>query len=99
MNVIAVGDVLVVEDGGSNTAEPVAPFHVLEKGALKLLGVAADDSGRVLAEHLHLALVRLAHTMALESVLVAALLLAHLAVPSQFLQTFCFDPVRDRFWG
>lgn len=99
MNMVAVGDVLVVEDGGSNTAEAVAPFHVLEEGALELIRVAADDSRGVLAEYLHLALVRLAHTMALESVLVAALLLAHLAVPSQFLQTFCFDPVRDRLWG
>lgn len=99
VDVAAVGDVLVVDDGGGDAAEAVAPLHVLEEHALELLGVAADDPGRVLAEDLHLALVRLAHTMALESVLVATLLLAHLAVPSQLLQTFCFDSVGDRLRG
>lgn len=99
MHMVAVGDVLVVNDGGGDAAEPMAILHVLEKGALEFLGVTVDDSGWVLAEDLHLALVRLAHTMALESILVAALLLAHLAVPSQFLQTLCFDSVGDRLWS
>lgn len=99
MDVVAVRDVLVVDDGGSNAAEAVAPLHVLEERALELLGVATDDSGGVLAEDLHLALVRLAHTVALESVLITALLLAHLAIPSQLLQTFRLDSVRDSLRG
>ena len=33
--------------------------------------------------------------MALETVLIAALLLAHLAVPSELLQTLGLDPVGD----
>lgn len=99
MDMVAVGDVLVVDDGGGDAAEAVAPLHVLEKLRLEFLGETVDDSGGVLAEDLHLALVGLAHAVALESVLVAALLLAHLAIPSQLLQTLCFDPVRDRLWG
>lgn len=96
MNMVAKGDVLVINDGGGDTAEPMAIFHVLEKGAFEFFGVTVDDSSGVLPEHLHLALVRLAHTMALESILVAALLLAHLAIPPQFLQTLCFDSVSNR---
>lgn len=99
MDVVAVGDVLVVDDGGGDAAEAVAPLHVLEEHGLELLGVAADDPSRVLAEDLHLALVRLAHAVALESVLVAALLLAHLAVPSELLQSFGLDSVGDRLRG
>lgn len=37
----------------------------------------------------------LAHAVALEAVLVAALLLAHLAVPPELLEAFGFDSVRD----
>lgn len=99
MNVVAVGDVLVVDDGGGDPAGPVATLHVLEKRIFKFFGVTVDDSGRILAEDLHLSLVGLAHTMAFESILVAALLLAHLAVPSQFLQTLCFDSICNRLWG
>ena len=45
------------------------------------------------SKDLHLSLVRLACQMALEAILVAALLLAHLAVPSQLLQTFRLDSI------
>lgn len=99
MNVMAIGDVFVVDNGGSDSAEAVAPPHVLEKCILEFLGITADNPGGVLAEDLHLALVGLAHAMALESVLVPALLLAHLAVPSQLLQTLRFDSVRNRLRG
>ena len=50
----------------------------LQKVLLKLLGEAVDEAPLRLAEDLHLALVRLAHGVAFEPVLVAALLLAHL---------------------
>lgn len=95
VNMMTVVDKLVVNDGGGDATEAVAPLHHVEEVLLELLRVAADDPIRTLTEDLHLALVRFAHTMALESVLVAALLLAHLAVPSKLLETFRFDPVRD----
>ena len=49
----------------------------------------------VLAKHLHLALVGLAVLVAFEAILVATLLLAHLTVPSQLLQTLGFDSVAN----
>lgn len=48
-----------------------------------------------LAKHQHLALVRLAGLVALEAVLITALLVAHLAVPAQLLQALGFDAVRN----
>ena len=41
--------------------------------------------------------VALAHAVALEAVLVAALLLAHLAVPPELLENFRLDAVSDGF--
>lgn len=95
MHVMAVVDVLVVHDGGGDTAEPVAPLHQIKKTPLELLGVTVDDAIGVLAEDLHLALVALAHAVALESVLVSALLLAHLAVPSELLESLGLDSIGD----
>ena len=43
------------------------------------------DGPRILGEDAHLPQVRIARLVAFEAVLVAALLLAHLAVPSQLL--------------
>lgn len=94
MNMVAIGDVLVVYDGGGDAAKAVATLHVFEKLRFELFGVAVDDSIRVLAENFHLALVRFAHTMAFKAILVSALLLAHLTIPSEFLQAFCFNSVR-----
>ncbi|GER47140.1 glycolate oxidase iron-sulfur subunit [Striga asiatica] len=99
VDVVAIGDVLVVDDGGGDAAESVAALHVFEEGGLELLRVAVDDAGGVLAEDLHLALVGFAHAVALETVLVPALLLAHLAVPPELLEALGLDPVRDRLWG
>ncbi|GFZ14979.1 DNA/RNA-binding protein Kin17, conserved region [Actinidia rufa] len=96
VDMVAVSDVLVVDNGGGHAAEAVTALHVVEEGGLKLLRVALDNAVRVLAEDLHLALVALAHAVALEPVLVPALLLAHLAVPPQLLQAFGFDSVRYR---
>ena len=99
MDVVAIVDVLVVNDGGGDATEPVATLHVVQESAFEFFGVSFDDSGRVLAKNLHLTLVALAHAVALETVLVATLLLAHLAVPSELLEPLRFDPIRDRFWG
>lgn len=97
MDVVAVGDVLVVDHSGGDAAEAVAALHVIKEQGLELLGVAVDDPVRILAEDLHLALVALAHAVALEAVLVATLFLAHLAVPAELLETFGLDPVSDSF--
>lgn len=93
---VPVIDILVVDDGSGNTGEAVSAAHEIEKGFLEFLGEAIDNAIGALAEDLHLALVGLAHAVAFESVLVAALLLTHLAVPSQLLQTLRLDPIRDR---
>jgi hypothetical protein len=66
---------------------------VVQEGLLKLLCVAAHDALRALPEDLHLPAVALAHLVALEAVLVAALLLAQLAVPPQLLEALGLDAV------
>lgn len=96
MNMVAIGDVLVINHGGGDAAKPVTTLHMFEKRCFELLGVAVDDSIRVLAKNFHLPLVRFAHTMAFKSVLISTLLLAHLTIPPEFLQTFRFDSVGYR---
>jgi hypothetical protein len=51
------------------------------------------SSGTHLTEHHHLPLVRVRAEVALEPILVSALLAAHLAVPSQLLQALRLDAV------
>lgn len=99
MNMVAVVDVLVVDHGGGDTAEPVASLHQIEKTLLELLGVAIDDAIRVFAKDLHLPLVAFAHAVAFEAVLVSTLLLAHLAVPSKLLESLGLDPIGDCLGG
>lgn len=76
-------------------------LEVLQEALLKLLRVPFDDTLWVLTKHLHLSPVAVAHLVALEAVLIAALLLAQLAVPAQLLQALGFDGVGnlDRFQG
>ena len=59
-------------------------------------GRAALVWGSRTRKHLHLPQVRLGLAVALEAVLVAALLLAHLAKPAELLQPLGLDPVADR---
>jgi len=96
VDVVPVGDVLVVDDGGGDAGVAVRAADQGEERLEELLGEALHDALGRHAEHLHLPLVRLRHAVALEPVLVAALLLAHLAVPPQLLQALRLDPVRDR---
>ena len=96
VDVVPVGDVLVVDDGGGDAGVAVRAADQGEERLEELLGEALHDALGGHAEHLHLPLVRLRHAVALEPVLVAALLLAHLAVPPQLLQALRLDPVRDR---
>ena len=98
LDVVAIVDVLIVNDGSDDATELVATLHVVQESAFEFFEVSFDDLGRVLAEDLHLTLVALAYIVALETVLVAILLLAHLAVPSELLKPLRFDPIHDRFW-
>ena len=65
--------------------------------ALELLGEVLNNLVGILGHQLHLPQVALAGEVALEAVLVAALLLAALTVPPQLLQTLRLDPVADGF--
>ena len=60
--------------------------EVLHESVLELLREPINYTIWVVAKNHHLPRVRVGHGVALETVLVPALLVAHLAVPSQFLQ-------------
>ena len=66
---------------------PPAPFMRTD------LREAFDDAVWRLAKHHHLPLVRVGAEVALEAILIAALLAAHLAIPSQLLQPLRLDAV------
>ena len=97
MNMMPVMNILIINHGRRDTRKPMAPFHHVKEFVFEFFRVAVNDSVRVLTEDLHLPLVALAHTVALESVLVSTLFLTHLTVPSEFLKTFRFDSIRDCF--
>lgn len=60
----------------------------IEKYLFELFAVAIENTGRVLGENLHVAEVTVGSQVALETVGVAALFLAHLAVEFQLLKAF-----------
>jgi len=64
---------------------------------LKLSTESIHYPSRILREQFHLPQVRVAGYVTLESVRVAALLIAHLAVESQLLETFCLHAIRNVF--
>jgi hypothetical protein len=99
MDMVTVIDVLVVHHCGSNSGEAVGAAHEVEESLFKLFGEAIDDTVGILAKDLHLALVGLAEAVTLEAVLIAALLLTHLAVPAELLQTLGLDAIGDRLRG
>jgi len=68
---------------------------VVHEGTFKLLAVPLDDSLGILAKDLHLPPVPFTHLVALEAVLISALLLTQLAVPTKFLQPLGLDPIRN----
>lgn len=59
------------------------------------LGESFNDAVRRLAKHHHLPLVRVGAEVALEAILIAALLATHLAIPSQLLQPLRLDAITD----
>ena len=89
VHVVAVGDVLGVHDVCADAHVAVAAAHELHERAVELLREVAHELLRVLREQHHHPLVPLALAVALEPVLVAALLLAHLAVPAELLEGLC----------
>ena len=57
------------------------------------------DRARIFGEDAHLPQVRIGRLVAFEPIFISTLLLAHLAVPSQLLQTFGLDAVANSFGG
>lgn len=96
MNMMAIRDVLIPNNGSGNTGAAMRAFKMLHKLALELLGEAIDEALGIVAQHLHLALVPVREAVTLEAVLVAALFLAHLTIPLELLQSLRLDPVGDR---
>lgn len=64
---------------------------MVQESALKFLAVAFNHTVWVLPKHLHLPPVPFTHLVALEAVLISALLLAQLAVPAQLAKTLGLD--------
>lgn len=67
--------------------------QVVQESALKFLAVAFNHTVWVLPKHLHLPPVPFTHLVALEAVLISALLLTQLAVPTKLLQPLGLDPI------
>lgn len=99
MNMMPISDVLIVKHSGSNPAESMTSPDKFQESVLELFRVSIHKTLRVLAKDLHLPLMAFTHAMAFEAVFVSALLLAHLAIPSEFLQALSFDAVSDGFGG
>lgn len=90
-----IRNVLIPNNSGSDAGRPVRALQMLHELFLKLLREPVYKPIRVIPEHLHLPLVALRQAVALKPILVAALLLAHLAVPLELLQPLGLDPVGD----
>jgi hypothetical protein len=88
VNVLLVGDQLVVDEVRQHRRVPSAPPHNIKEVPLELPAEVAHHPPRVLGEQNHHALMGLAVAMAFEAVGVTALFLAHLAVPAQLLKSF-----------
>jgi len=86
MDVLLVRDVLLVHHVSVHAPLVKLPLEDVVESLLEVLGVAGEVGARVVAEQQQLPLVGLRGSVALEAVLVPALLLAHLAVPAQLLQ-------------
>lgn len=86
MYVVLVLDILLVEPIGVDLLLAVTCAQQVQKVPLELLRVLLDFALRVLTNKHHLPQVTFAHGVALEPVLVPALLLANLAVPAESLQ-------------
>jgi hypothetical protein len=90
---------LVVDGDGLAALGAVAVRQCFNKILVKVSAEIVHKAVWIVLKHEHLSAMRLAHAMALETVLVAACLLAHLTIPSQLCEPFGFDAVAYGFGG
>ena len=99
MHMVLIADVYLV----NCVSEHPLLVELSSEDRIEVLGKSLAVTGQVLArvvpEQEQLPLVRLTGNMALEPIRVPALLLAHLAIPPQLLETFRPHVVRDPFWS
>lgn len=69
--------------------------EVLHEAPMELLRIAVDDALRILSKNLHLPPVAVRGEVAFEAVLIAALLAAHLTVPSQLAEALGLDAIAN----
>lgn len=94
---MSIWDEVSVDSVGQNSLRPVTVTHQLHETLLKFLREFVHKSVGVLNKELHLSLVTIWHPMALEAILVSALLLTHLAIPSQLLKALGLHFVAEPF--
>mmetsp|Transcript_35158 Transcript_35158/g.98715 ORF Transcript_35158/g.98715 Transcript_35158/m.98715 type:complete len:298 (+) Transcript_35158:539-1432(+) len=97
VRVVPVRDEVAVDRVGEHARRPVAVAHELHEALLELLREVVHEAVGVLDEELHLALMPVGHAVALEAIFVPALLLAHLAVPTQLLEALGLHLVPQPF--
>ena len=98
VQVILVLDEFLVDSVRLDTIRAVPPRKELDEVVLELRAEVGDVPARVLAYDEHLTKVGLRLGVALEAILVSALLLADLAVPPKPLQALRLHLVRDVLW-
>lgn len=84
---VLVRDIVLVHLVRVDSLRAVLPPDDVHVAFDELGGKVVDDSTGIVGEEQQLALMGLAHGVALEAVLIPALLGAHLAVPAEFLQS------------
>jgi hypothetical protein len=97
VDVVLVRNVLLVHPVRLHPLRSVPVGQRADETSFKLPRKIVNHRVRVLRKQPHLPQMTFARRVALEPVLVAALLLAHLAVPTQFLQTHALLAVADGF--
>ena len=85
MDMALVTDVLLVDSIGQDSLLVVLSSQDCVEILLKVPAVSVEKSARIFPEQQKLSLMRLRGRVALETVGVSALLLAHLTVPPQLL--------------
>jgi len=88
-------DILLVNHITMHAFRSVLPPQNVQVALFKVVAEAGHEAAGIFGKEQQLALMGLGRQVALETVLVAALLLAHLAKPAQLLQPLGLDPVGD----
>jgi len=87
VDMLLVTDVLLVHHVSLHPLLIVLPPQDVIESLLKVPAISVQVLARVISEQQQLSLMRLRRGVALEPIRIPALLLAHLAVPPQLLQT------------